>query len=87
MVPQGRENIKDRAHELSSFANNAYQILNNEIERAEYLIKLQKYQITDIEQNMESVAHEEVILLDPELVERIFELRFTIAESESLEEL
>jgi hypothetical protein len=43
MVPLGKENIKDRAHELSSYTNNAYSILTNEIERAEYLIKLQKY--------------------------------------------
>ena len=40
MVPTGKEQMKDRAHQISSFANNAYQILNNEIERAEYLMKL-----------------------------------------------
>ena len=44
MVPTGREQIKDHAHELSSFANNAYQVLLNEIERAEYLMKLSKQQ-------------------------------------------
>lgn len=32
--------LKGRAQELSSFANNAYQILANDIERAEYLSKL-----------------------------------------------
>jgi len=36
----------------------------------------------------EKAKHEEEIIADdPELVERIFELRFTIAESDDLEEL
>jgi len=34
--------IKDRAHELSSFANAAYYTLSNQIERAEYLLRLKK---------------------------------------------
>jgi hypothetical protein len=35
----------------------------------------------------EDLSKDEIILHDPELVERIFELRFTIAESESIDEL
>ncbi len=38
--------IKDRAHEVSSFANAAFQTLSNNIERAEYLIKMNKGQLT-----------------------------------------
>ena len=77
--------IKDRAHELSSFANAAFQTLNNEIERAEYLIRLSKgvMQAQDEKEKHE----EEVIADDPELVERIFELRMTIDESDDLGEL
>lgn len=82
--------IKDRAHELSSFANAAFQTLSNNIERAEYLIRMNKGELNMSEgtQQDEKVKHEEEIIADdPELVERIFELRFTIAESDDLSEL
>jgi molecular chaperone HscB len=37
-----QDSIKTRAHELSSFANAAFNTLSNHIERAEYLLLLQK---------------------------------------------
>lgn len=79
--------IKDRAHELSSFANAAYQILTNDIDRAEYLIRLNKGLSHQGSQDEKERHEEEIIADDPELVERIFELRMTIAESDDLEEL
>ena len=39
MAPEGTA-LKDNAHHLSSFANIAFSTLTNDIERAEYLIKL-----------------------------------------------
>ncbi len=83
--------IKDRAHELSSFVNAAYSTLSNHIERAEYLIKISaggKGGKNNGEKQDEKAKHEEeVIADDPELVERIFELRMTIAETDEMEEV
>jgi hypothetical protein len=80
--------IKDIAHEVSSFANNAFQILSNDIERAEYLIKLSNSENSAANVNFkDGMVEESIILNDTDLVERIFELRMTISESEDLEEL
>lgn len=80
--------IKGRAHEVSSFANAAFSTLSNNIERAEYLIRLSKgHKDNDKNQDEKEKHDEEVIADDPDLVERIFELRMTIAESSSLDEL
>ena len=79
--------IKDRAHELSSFANAAYQTLTNDIDRAEYLIRLNRGLSHQGTQDEKERHEEEVVADDPELVERIFELRMTIAESDDREEL
>jgi DnaJ-domain-containing protein 1 len=77
--------IKDRAHELSSFVNAAYTTLSNHIERAEYLIKLSG----NAKNGDDEIAkhEEEVIADDPDLVERIFELRMTIAETDGMEDV
>jgi DnaJ-domain-containing protein 1 len=47
--------LKDSAHQLSSFANNAYQTLNNDITRAEYLLKL--YGMIDSEET-DTIIHD-----------------------------
>lgn len=86
-----KSSLKDNAHELSSFANNAYQILANDIDRAEYLIKLHSQM--QVEGKIASFtsdkgdSQEHYIIDDPELTERVFELRFTISESNSQTEL
>jgi DnaJ-domain-containing protein 1 len=81
--------IKDRAHELSSFVNAAYSTLSNHIERAEYLIKISAGggKNNGEKQDEKAKHEEEVIADDPELVERIFELRMTIAETDEMEEV
>ncbi len=77
-----QDQIKGRAHEVSSFANAAFSTLSNSIERAEYLIRLSKGQTDNEKLKDEKAKHdEEIIADDPDLVERIFELRMTIAES------
>ena len=58
--------------------------MNNEIERAEYLMKLQR---PHKDSQNDKDERDGVIVTDSDLVERIFELRFTIAESEDAEEL
>ena len=77
------EGLKESAHELSSFANNAYQILTNDIARAEYLIRV----MTGIDLQSEELSESGHVIHDEDLVERIFELRMTISESISLLEL
>lgn len=81
-----QSDLKDRAHELSSFANNAFSILSNDLERAEYLIKLRTKKCH--EAGCQCTPQDcEIIHDDTELMERVFELRFTIAESEDRAEL
>lgn len=77
-----KEEMKDKAHELSSFANNAFSILSNDIERAEYLIRLGNKQCKEEGCNCDR-KHEEEIIHDAEMMERVFELRMTISESYS----
>jgi len=68
---------------VSSYANAAFATLVDPIKRAEYLM-----QVLSRDENGDNHPEEEcAILHDADLVERIFELRFTISESTCTDEL
>ena len=79
------EQMKDSAHELSAYVNNAYFTLGHDLERAEYLLKLMGL---ETEESMEkNIISSKNAMDNVELLQRVFEMRMEIDSCDSYQEL
>eukprot|EP00347_Sterkiella_histriomuscorum_P012866 403366922 len=71
------DDLLENSNELSSFANNAYFTLINEVSRAVYLLRIKGVKVLDEDHQMD----------DMEFMEIIFSIRMEIDQSDSIDKL
>ena len=72
-----KASLQDNSHVLSSYASNSFATLSSDCERAAYLLKLRGFLSTG----------DEARITDPELVEKIFEMRMELEFVDDLDDL